>query len=243
MDEAKALRASEQVSSEFGVEAMGVSCDVTQRANVERLADLVFARFGKVDILVNNAGVGFSGEVHEIGENDWDWVLTVNLKGVYQCCAVFVPRFLDQGNGGYIVNMGSEQCFGLADPQFGSMIAYNTSKHALLGLSDSLRRDLTPSGIVVSLVCPGPVATEIWNAERARQPEFGQQNPVADGAGDAVAEMGMSPDLVGRMTVEGMKNEDFYIITHDYIRDMIKERYEEALAATENTDKWLKEFA
>ena len=241
MNEEKAIRAAAELEK-TGIKAVGVSCDVTKRDQVEAMADKAYEIFGTVDILVCNAGVGFGGEVYKIGEQDWDWVMDVNVKGIFQCCAVFVPRFLERGTKAHIVNMGSEQCFGLADPQFGSMIAYNTSKHALLGLTDSLRRDVAPAGIAVSLVCPGPVATEIWNAERARQPEYGTQNSVGEGAGDAVAEMGMSPDLVGKMTVEGMKTDDFYIITHDYIRDMIRERYEEATAAMDKTDRWLKEF-
>jgi NAD(P)-dependent dehydrogenase (short-subunit alcohol dehydrogenase family) len=242
MDEAKAQRAATDLA-ELGVRAIGLSCDVTDRAAVEAMADRVYDEFGTIDILVNNAGVGYSGEVYKIGERDWDWVIDVNVKGVFQCCAVFVPRFLEKGTKAHIVIMGSEQCFGLADPQFGSMIAYNTSKHALLGFTDSLRRDVAPAGMTVSLVCPGPVATEIWNAERARQPQYGERNAIADGAGDAVAEMGMDPDLVGKITVEGMKDGDFYIITHDYIRDLITERYKEADAACDKTDRWLKEYS
>jgi NAD(P)-dependent dehydrogenase (short-subunit alcohol dehydrogenase family) len=241
MNEQKAINAAQELEK-TGIKAIGLSCDVTDRKQVEAMADKAYATFGTVDILVNNAGVGYGGEVYKIGEKDWDWVIDVNVKGIFQCCAVFVPRFLERGTKAHIVNMGSEQCFGLADPQYGSMIAYNTSKHALLGFSDSLRRDVAPAGMVVSLVCPGPVATEIWNAERARQPEYGDRNPVAENAGAAVAEMGMDPDLVGKMTVEGMKTDDFYIITHDYIRGMIRERYEEATAAMDKTDKWLKEF-
>ena len=243
MDEQKAIDAAKRLTEDFGVEAVGVSCDVTSRAAVEAMADDAYARFGTVDILVNNAGVGYGGEVHVIGESDWDWVMTVNVKGVFQCCAVFVPRFLEQGTRAHIANMGSEQCFGLADPQFGSMVVYNTSKHALLGFSDSLRRDLAPQGISVSLICPGPVATDIWNAQRSRQDEFGGAVESDIANAEAIKEMGMHPDLVGRITVAGMKNDDFYILTHDYIRDMITERYEETMSAADNTDKWLKEFS
>jgi NAD(P)-dependent dehydrogenase (short-subunit alcohol dehydrogenase family) len=242
MDEAKAQRAAADLA-ETGVTTMGVSCDVTKRDAVEAMADVAYDTFGTVDILVNNAGVGYGGEVFEIGELDWDWVMDVNVKGVFQCCAVFVPRFLERGTKAHIVNMGSEQCFGLADPKYGSMIAYNTSKHALLGFSDALRRDVASNGMTVSLVCPGPVATEIWNAERARPAEYGAKNPVGEGAGDAVAEMGMDPDIVGKITVAGMKDDDFYIVTHDYIRDLIQARYDEAYAAMDKTDKWLKEFS
>ncbi|TDI59780.1 MAG: SDR family NAD(P)-dependent oxidoreductase [Alphaproteobacteria bacterium] len=241
MDEEKAQRAAADLAA-TGIKALGISCDVTKRDAVEAMADFAYDAFGTVDILVNNAGVGYGGQVFEIGEQDWDWVMDVNVKGVFQCCAVFVPRFLERGTEAHIVNMGSEQCFGLSDPQFGSMIAYNTSKHALLGFSDALRRDVAPKGMIVSLICPGPVATEIWNAERGRTAEYGDRNPVADGAGDAVAEMGMDPDLVGKITVAGMKDDDFYIITHDYIRGMIQDRYDEAYAAMDKTDRWLKEF-
>ncbi len=238
MDETKAERAASALSDEFDVRAIGVRCDVTDRAQVEVLADRAYSEFGNVDILVNNAGLGAGGPIHEITEGDWDWVMNVNVKGIFHCCAVFVPRMLASGQPAHISNMGSEQSFGLASPDFGSMIAYTASKHAVLGITDSMRRDYADQGIEVSLICPGPVATDIWNAERNRPAEFGDRRVVDPEGGKMIAEMGMDPNAVGRMTVEGIKGGDFYIFTHSYIRDLVKTRHEEALEALEKTDAW-----
>ena len=222
----------------LGAEAIGIQCDVTQHDQVEALADQVYGTYGRVDILVNNAGLGAGGKVHQITVGDWDWVMDVNMRAVFLCCSVFIPRMLDQNGPCSIVNMGSEQCFGLASPDFGSMAVYTASKHALLGLSEAMRRDYADTNLSVSIVCPGPVATDIWNAERNRPAQFGEKRPTDPEGGKMMAEIGMDPDVVGDMTVAGLKADDFYIITHGYIRDMIENRYREAMIALDKTDAW-----
>ena len=222
----------------LGAEVIGIQCDVTQRDEVEALAKQVYDAYGRVDVLVNNAGLGAGGKVHQITDGDWDWVMDVNMRAVFLCCSVFVPRMLDQDGPCAIVNMGSEQCFGLANADFGSMAVYTASKHALLGLSESMRRDYGDTNLSVSIVCPGPVATDIWNAERNRPAAFGEKRPVNPDGGKMMEELGMDPDVVGDMTVAGLKAGDFYIITHGYIRDMIEDRYRETMAALDKTDAW-----
>ncbi|MFN3233389.1 MAG: SDR family NAD(P)-dependent oxidoreductase [Alphaproteobacteria bacterium] len=238
MDHAKAENAAATLARDYGVSAIGVRCDVTNRQQVETMADKAYAEFGNVDILINNAGLGAGGPIHEITEGDWDWVMAVNVKGIFHCCAVFLPRMLAAGRPAHVSNMGSEQSFGLADASFGSMVAYTASKHAVLGISESMRRDHANDGIEVSIICPGPVATDIWNAERNRPAEFGDKREVSPEGKDVIHDMGMDPDVVGRMTVEGIKAGDFYIFTHSYIRDLVKARHEEALTALEKTDAW-----
>ena len=222
----------------LGAEAIGIQCDVTKRDEVEAMAKQVYDVYGRVDVLVNNAGLGAGGKVHQITDGDWDWVMDVNMRAVFLCCSVFVPRMLDQDDPCAIVNMGSEQCFGLASADFGSMSVYTASKHALLGLSESMRRDYADTNLSVSIVCPGPVATDIWNAERNRPATFGEKRPVNPDGGKMMEELGMDPDVVGDMTVAGLKAGDFYIITHGYIRDMIEDRYRETMVALDKTDAW-----
>ncbi|MDA0339241.1 MAG: SDR family NAD(P)-dependent oxidoreductase, partial [Proteobacteria bacterium] len=142
----KKIEAAVQNIQALGAPAMGIQCDVTQRNQVEALAQHIYSIHDNVDILVNNAGVGSGGSVDQLTDSDWDWVMSVNMRAVFLCCSVFVPRMLEAGKPAHIVNMGSEQSFGLADPDFGSMTVYAASKHALLGLSEAMRRDYAGKG-------------------------------------------------------------------------------------------------
>lgn len=228
--------------AETGVKAVGVASDTSKREAAEKLADLAAKEFGQVDIVVANAGVGYQGKLHEISDADWDWVMGVNLRGVYIACSAFLPAMLDSGRGGHIVLSGSEQSFGL--PRIGdqilSMPVYTAGKHALLGLGEALRHDYRENGIGVTLLCPGIVATEIWDSERGRQAEFGARNEAA-GNREALAAIGMSPEIVGKMTVEGIKQNRFYVITHQHIRGMVDERNAELAEAFDECDRWFAE--
>jgi len=223
---------------ETGAEAIGVACDVTRREELEKLADVAFDAYGRVDILINNAGVGNVGSLHELKEDDWDWVINVNLKSIYLSCSVFIKRFLDFNESALIINTGSETCFGLNGRALGSMFPYVASKHGMLGLSEMIKRDYEEFGIRVSVLCPGPVATEIWNAERSRQVEYGSANDSNPKHGEILHYLGMDPDDVGRMTVDGIKDGDYYIITHENIGDLIEKRHSEAMAAVGKTKEW-----
>ena len=220
---------AEEVAAEVrskGVKSFGVACDVTERASLEALAERAYGELGRVDILCNNAGVGAPGAVAEVAAADAEWTFAVNLFGVLNGCAVFVPRMRKNG-GGHILNTGSEHSLGVPFPGLG---IYTASKHAVLGLSDVLRREVQVDGIGVSILCPGPVKTDVWNAGRNRQDRFGGplQAPahmasVFDGAMDA--------DEVGRIAVAGILRKDFYILTHPQVRAVAEERGREVIAA------------
>ncbi len=219
-----------------GIDVIAMQCDVSQRDSVRALADAAYERFGRVDILINNAGVGQVGLLHEISDADWDWVVDVNLKGIFIVSSVFIKRFLEQEGEKLILNTGSEQCFGIPGVALGSMYPYVASKHGVLGLSEMMRRDYAQHNIHVSVLCPGPVATDIWNAGRSRQSTYGdayQGNPVI---GEALNQLGMAPEKVAQMTLEGIKNGDDYIITHRNIRELVDKRYTEVSAALDITD-------
>ena len=118
------------------------------------------------------------------------------------------------------------------------MAAYVSSKHGLLGLNDMMARDYAEQGIRVCLLCPGPVATAIWDSGRSRQDQYGGQRRSDPKIGEAFQALGMDADDVAQMTLDGIRRGDDVIITHSYIRNLIDERYQRLSAAMDQTDAW-----
>ena len=128
-----------------GGEAVAVPTDVGDLAQVQALADRAFATFGKVHLLCNNAGVAVWGGLERATHRDWQWVLGINLWGVIHGVEAFVPRMIAQKEGGHVLNTASMA--GLIASQ--GLGVYNTSKYAVVGLSETLAKDLRPYGIGV----------------------------------------------------------------------------------------------
>ncbi len=152
-----------------GAEVRAAQTDVSSLASVEALADAAYDRFGAVHVLCNNAGVsggGGGGEgVWAASANDWAWTLGVNLMGVVHGLQAFVPRMIEGGDPGHIVNTSS--VLGLST---GPGSVYGVSKHAVTRLTEGLYYDLQNNGapIGASVLCPGMIATHIISAERNR---------------------------------------------------------------------------
>ena len=216
-----------------GVRGLGVACDVTERTSVEALAERAWTDLGRVDILCNNAGVGTLAPVAEIPVRDAEWIFAVNFWGVLHGCQVFVPRFIAAGRPAHIVNTGSEHSLGVPFPGMG---LYTASKHAVLGLSDVLRRELAEHRIGVSILCPGVVRTDIWNAGRSRPERFGgpQQSPAQFAR---LFDTGMDPDEVGRLVAAGVAADDFFILSHPEVRSVAAARCRDVLAAFDAADR------
>lgn len=140
-----------------GAEAAVYQVDVTDEAAVNDLAAQVGKEHGVVDILVNNAGIGMAGRFLETTPEHWDAILAVNVRSVISGSRAFGAQMVERGEGGTIINMSSAAAF----LPFKSMVAYNTTKAAVLGFSESLRADLADEGIAVTAVCPGFVNTNI----------------------------------------------------------------------------------
>jgi len=134
-----------------------IKLDVTDRAAMKAAAEETVARFGAVHVLVNNAGVGVLGPIELAGYDDWDWSMGVNLGGVFNGIHEFLPKLLEHGDGGHIVNTASKAAL-IPIP---NCSFYCAAKAALVGLSESLRGELGPKGIGVSVFCPGPVRSNI----------------------------------------------------------------------------------
>ena len=142
------------LATELGDRAQVIrKVDVSDRAQMASFADAV----GTPDVVVNNAGVAVGGSFLETTLDDWDWLLGVNLKGVVHGCHFFVPRMVERGSGGHVVNLSS--ILGIYPAP--KVTAYVASKFAVLGLSQSLRAELAPHRIGVTAICPGMIATQI----------------------------------------------------------------------------------
>ena len=212
LDEQAAVATAEELRAAGG-ETLPMACDVAERGAVEALADQAWAHFGQVDLIVNNAGIiGPRGACIEIDEAAARQVMEVNFFGVWHGCSVFGRRFVEQGTPAHILNTGSENSLGT--PVLG-IAAYTASKHALLGLSDVLRQEL-PAHIGISLLCPGIVATKMSAAPRDE---------------DGVLIFGLEADEIGRRAVAGLRDGQFYIMTHAPVVELVQERAAELSAA------------
>lgn len=151
----------EQVAGDCGGNALAVACDVTKRADVERLRDAALERFGRIDVWVNNAGRGIGIRVMDFTEEDLDEMLAVNLKSAWYGMKAVVPHFQERGRG-HLINLSSVLA---RVPLVSPRSAYSASKAALNALAANLRMDLRADypDIHVSVVMPGPVATEFHN--------------------------------------------------------------------------------
>jgi len=225
MEEARARAVAEEIGTR-GVRALAVACDVSNEAEVEQLAERSWRDFGQVDVVFNNAGVSGGTWLLESSSADLAWLFSVNVFGVWYGCKVFGRRFREQGTPAWIVNTGSEHSLGMPHIQAGF---YTATKHAVLGLSDVLRAELPPH-IGISILCPGVVRTEFWNASRNRPAAFGGPAEAAEEI-RAIMERGKDALEIGRQTVAGVERGDFYIVTHPHARTYVEKRYSEMLAA------------
>jgi NAD(P)-dependent dehydrogenase (short-subunit alcohol dehydrogenase family) len=150
-------------------EARALTVDVGSR---EQMAEFCAAacRDGAPDVLVNNAGVGLAGGLLATSLEDWHWIVNVNLWGVVHGCHFFAPKMVERGRG-QIINLASAAGFHNSE----AMVAYGTTKYAVVGLSEGLRAELAPRRVGVSVVCPGFVDTPIVANMRLRGDSYPEQ--------------------------------------------------------------------
>ncbi|MGW6729660.1 SDR family NAD(P)-dependent oxidoreductase [Nocardia sp. NPDC055029] len=158
------LQETAELARAFGVEVMTEHVDIADDARMKKFAEVVHKRWGAADLLVNNAGIGLVAGFSDTTLDDWNRLISINLMGVVNGCRYFVPRMIDQGRRGHVVNVSS--LAGLwANP---TTCAYSTTKFAVVGFSEALRMELRPHRIGVSVVCPGVVNTPITSTSVIR---------------------------------------------------------------------------
>jgi short-subunit dehydrogenase len=131
--------------------------DVTKKEQIKDFCDKVYETMGRVDVLCNNAGVGWAGKFEDWPLDAWEQIIAINLWSVIYGCHYFYPRMIKQGGGGHIVNTASGA--GLHPAPL--LTAYCTTKHGVVGFSETLRAEAALNGIDVTCVCPGIVKTNI----------------------------------------------------------------------------------
>lgn len=236
IDEAALSLVADRLRDE-GAEVATSVVDVSLREDLQRAADEMSATFGGVDILINNAGVGGGGPFERWNDKGWDWTVSVNLMSVIYGCDIFGRMMAAQGSG-HIVSTAS-----IAGMTPLDSAAYSATKFGVVAVSESLRDELAPQGVGVSILCPGFVNTNIIHSHRHLPDRYGAnlsdggEGPIDDRALERIKAMadrirsGHDPRHVGDLVCEGILRNHAYIFTDREHEPEIRARFEAILAA------------
>jgi NAD(P)-dependent dehydrogenase (short-subunit alcohol dehydrogenase family) len=230
--EAGPLAAVEKELAASGAQVLARVCDVAREDSVRALADAAVARFGAVHVVCNNAGVVTAGPTHELSQQDWDWVMGVNLWGPIYGVRAFLPILLKQEEA-HILSTASTAGL-VAGP---AIAPYNVSKFGVVALMETLARELAGTKVGVSVLCPGPINTRIPQSERNRPADKQVHSETAEerrfyaAAGPMLAG-GMDPAEVAGLVVRAIGENRFWILTHPEWKDILRKRVE-LLAASD----------
>jgi NAD(P)-dependent dehydrogenase (short-subunit alcohol dehydrogenase family) len=214
------------VAGELGAGAFPLALDVTSNESLEAGAKEVAARTGGAAVLVNNAGVMLPlRPMSEASDADWEYLFSVNLFGVVKCVRAFLPQLRAAAPDAHVVNTASLGGL-VAVPGF-PIGAYVASKYACVGYSESLRGELAPEGIGVSVLCPGMVVSNLGaTSARNRPARFGSQSaPAGAAAGSALAELMIQAEAVGPVVVRGIRENRLHLFTHLDTRTLVERRF------------------
>jgi 2-hydroxycyclohexanecarboxyl-CoA dehydrogenase len=207
-----------------------VLLDVANPAAWDEALSGIQNRLGPVQICCNNAGVGpGASDVADLSPELWNWTLGVNLNGVFHGSRAVARRLRQLELPGHIVNTASI----LGTFPIGKQPAYVATKYAVVGLSEAMRIDLAPSGIGVSVLCPGLVETPLRANSLALRPgEKDGDYGLSGGQGPLAGRpAGMNPAPIGEMVVESIRKNRFYIFPHPEYRDSVEQRMRRMLEA------------
>lgn len=206
LDQAKA----DAVAKEFG--GLGVACDVTKEADIQRLIAAAEAKYGPVDVFFSNAGIALSGQ-QEADDFTWAQSWAVHVMSHVYACRVLVPPMLARGSG-YLLSTASAA--GLLSSI--SSAPYTVTKHAAVALAEQMAIQYADRGIRISVLCPQAVDTNMLRSIAATSARI-------DGV--------VSPDEVAECVVQAMDKEQFLILPHPVVLDYVRRK-------TSDYDRWLK---
>lgn len=136
---------------------LGLKCDVSKYSDVKSLVDITIKRFGGVNILVNNAGIVYYRSLRDTTEEEWNNTIDTNLKGIFLFTKEVLPHMIKNKSGGVIVNVSS----GAGKSGFANLSAYCASKFGIIGLTESLAKEVADNNVKVMSICPGGVDTDM----------------------------------------------------------------------------------
>jgi 3-oxoacyl-[acyl-carrier protein] reductase len=202
------IRSCQQTASQvqaIGGEVLDIALDVSSEQSTQAMAAQTLQQFGRIDILVNNAGLIGGGRLtpfDQIPEAEWDRVMAVNVKGMWQCCTVVIPAMKQQGKG-KIINISSGTIWnGLP-----MLLHYVTSKGAIFAFTRALARELSGTGINVNTITPGLIMTEA--SKRLFEPEAFAQRPERVLASQIIKRREEATDLAGAVIFLASDDSDF----------------------------------
>ena len=209
-----------------GFDAHGVTCDVRHLDEVVHLADEAFCLLGHVDVVFSNAGIVVAGPIAQMTHDDWRWVIDIDLWGSIHAVEAFLPRLLDQGTGGHIAFTAS---FAGLVPNAG-LGTYGVAKYGVVGLAETLSRELKDSGIGVSVLCPMVVETKlVSNSERIRAADYElPATPAVTGEFGPLPTQddSLGVDDVARLTADAILANRLYVLPHEAARASVRRRFE-----------------
>ncbi|MGW7546801.1 SDR family oxidoreductase [Streptomyces sp. NPDC054770] len=213
INEAGARAVAVEITQDGGA-ALAVHSDVARESAFEELKQTALDRFGTVDIVMNNVGVLTRGRPDYLPVEEWERIITINLFSVVRSNATFLPLLIQQGHG-HIVNTASFA--GLFTYAY-DRLPYAASKAAVVQISEGLRLYLRPRGIGVTVLCPGPVAT---NIAASLPPTFGPEVGTR-GPGEQFGVL--DPATVGEQVAEAILTDPFMLYTDPQVCDILVER-------------------
>jgi NADP-dependent 3-hydroxy acid dehydrogenase YdfG len=230
IEEAALARAKAELArTSNAVLALGL--DVTDRDAFARAAEEVSQSFGNVHVLCNNAGVAARGFIADASYDDWDWTLGVNIGGVINGLRTFLPGMIEHGEGGHVVNTASMAGLTVSPGN----VVYSTSKFAVVGLSEGLKKELAPKGIGVTVLCPAAVHTNFGRNERNRPAHLAESGTELGEDFYALLEEsfegGMAPRELGDLVVKAIHDDQLYVIPHSEHRDAYVQKVEQILSS------------
>jgi NAD(P)-dependent dehydrogenase (short-subunit alcohol dehydrogenase family) len=219
-----------------GADVLAVLTDVTDPDDVQRLAEQAVSQYGAVHLVCNNAGVAPAGPMLATTPRDWQWTVGVNVLGVAYGITTFAPLLVEQGEG-HIVNTASEA--GLVTTDMLGM--YCATKHAVVGMTEALYRELESTPVGVSVLCPNLVNTGIFHSERNRP--YGSELSAAENATiaplrEALSAAGIAPSQVASDVLDAVLNDRFWIFTHPTTVPSALVRFEDLKAARNPTNPY-----
>jgi NAD(P)-dependent dehydrogenase (short-subunit alcohol dehydrogenase family) len=212
---------------------MPVRIDVTQEQSVLDALAEAERNLGKLHIACNNAGVPMHGtKLTDVPPNDWTFVIGVNIWGIIHGIRHFVPAILRHGEEGHIVNTASVA--GFQNRRGTNQGPYSMSKYAALSLSEALEQELEGTPVGVSVLCPGPINTNIARGARNRPDHLGGPQIRANDEAvlaERLATTGLDPKKVGERVVDAIITKTFYAFVSAVPADLIKARHRRIEAA------------
>ena len=223
------IDAAEATAAEIrsaGGAARAAAVDGTDELSLRSLADKAEAELGRIDVFANNVGVIVDAPLVDATEEQWAWVIELNLMSIVRGVRVFAPR-LRHGEGAHIVNTASMAALLALPPEMVGGVhlgLYTTTKHALHGYSEILRNELAPDGIGVSVLCPGLVASNLGATSMRNRPERHGGPVAAENPAEPVPGS-MDPATAGEFVVDGILGNRLHILTHPESQPLVDARH------------------